>query len=481
MNYFQPYKKYYDALKDNKEIIAYSNNLSNKCFETLNKANLNISNVNNSKWNELSKSIFINELFSNLSNNLNDLNEQISNKLVNVCKLSINSLLPKIIEIKDKEQELENDINSLAVQENLYNTLSESDELNEYKNKLDSLKQNIEKKEKDLSILCQETNQILENILSLNNNLSVEEININNKLSIDEIINAFNTNPSLSNFTLGNYYKTDVEGEYRITFKYTENGTTLHGILLLPSGLDKNIDNIFTFYSGSGGLNIKDLDTTFGSTNPPYVMLAFGRNKKNGGMITGSDYTIQKKEQISAILSATNDLKSYIGSDNAKIHTIGHSNGAIELNQVIAENPDYFETATIINGRIKFANINKDIQNQIRLSNYENASTKINVFLSTKDNNVTPELQLSSYTKMVDVNIEYKTIPTNKLSNKILEFDQVVNGFPESMIKEYGNYESKKTGNKTQMSIYCLEGAKHSGFLPSCLSNQKFYDLIMNN
>ena len=60
-------------------------------------------------------------------------------------------------------------------------------------------------------------------------------------------------------------------------------------------------------------------------------------------------------------------------------------------------------------------------------------------------------------------------------------FDDIKNGLPEKLVDNYPNIINKASNNKATMDIYVIDGASHTGFLPSCFPNQEFYNLILKN
>ena len=466
---------------------------------------------------------------------MEELSDFISNNLVNACTLSINSLLPKLEILKNEDvklydlnnslTELQNNYNSLKnncpslkIMDKVTNTLIDNPNYYEWKVKINELATNInnvqiEIKELIINIekLCEECNQIIKTILMLNSDVSESEIKsllpsynaspisfidvtselesiILNKqtiLTIDQILTDSKAVPPLLPFIINErkleYAK---DGGIRLAFTYKNNGVNLDGIILLPPNTTRNNKNIFAFYSGSGGVYIDTLNKEFNNTNPPYPMIVFGRNEDNGGMV---DNLIQDSTQIEATTSAIDAFKDYLGTNDSKIHAIGHSMGAIELNQIVADKPNYFESATFINGRIRYTG------DQNRLNSYQNTTTKLIAFVSTNDKQVPLEEQFHSYTEAVDIGINCHTIAyddeinkvgfgKNKLANYTnIIFDNIKDNLPENLIDDYPSITNKVSNNSATMDIYVIDGAPHTGFLPSCFPNQDFYNLILKD
>lgn len=533
-SYFKLYENYYNNLVNNKNIVQLSNELSSICLSYKNSINNTLEVIKNSNWFEKGKTIITNQIFLDFNNKLENLSNFISKNLVNACNLSINSLLPKLELLKNEDVnlsnlnntliDLQNNYNSLKnncpspkIMDNTTNTLINNPNYIEWKTKINYLATNISNTQLEIKKLiltiekiCEESNQIIKTILMLNGDISDSEVksllpsyttslnfldinsdleniilNTETTITIEQLLSDSKGNHPLLPFVINErkieYAK---DGGLRFSFTYKNNNVNLEGIVLLPPNTTKNNKNIFTFYSGSGGVYIDTLNKEFHNTNPPYPMIIFGRNEKNGGMVNN---VIQDSTQIEATTSAIDAFKNYLGTNDSKVHAIGHSMGAIELNQIVADKPNYFASATFINGRIRYTS------DQDRLNSYQNTTTKLNAFVSTNDEQVPLKEQFSSYTEAVDININYHTIAydsetkkvgfgNNKIANYTnIMFDDIKNGLPEKLVDNYPNITNKASNNKATMDIYVIDGASHTGFLPSCFPNQEFYNLILKN
>lgn len=540
--YFKLYENYYNNLIDAQNIVSLSKKLGSTCLNYKNLINNVFNSLSVSSWNEKAKPIIDNQIVSGIIKKLDNLSNLINTNLVMACELSINSLLPKLETTKGKDiflTELNNSLNTyqsnfeslkkncpnIKITDKVTNTLIDNpeyliwkDEINVLGAKINDTQEEIKKTIDEIELLCSECNNLIASILALNGNLTESEINsiipsyssnaftfidvnsylenlisnIQLPLTIEEILNDTKLENPLLPFVI-NERKIEItkDGGIRFSFTYKNNDDTLDGIVLLPPNITKNNKDIFAFYSGSGGIYIETLNKEFHDTNPPYPMIAFGRNNANGGMYNEE---IQDSNKIETTTSAINAFKEYLGNNNTKVHAIGHSMGAIELNQIVADKPNYFESATFINGRMRFLELEPgNIERESRIHSYENTSTKLNAFISTNDKNVPLNEQMTSYTEGVNININYHNIPYDKTTQKVrfgdnkianynnIMFDKIENGMPDYLLKDYGSVSNKSSNNNTTMDIYFLEDAPHTGFLPSCFPNPEFYNLIINN
>jgi len=116
LEYFNKYEKYYESLKNNLNMVNLSSELALECSNIYNVIiSICFNSVSESPWNESGKSIVVNSIFENMKQSITMLKDFISNNLVKACDLSINSLLPKIEEIRTKNIELDDIAEKISI------------------------------------------------------------------------------------------------------------------------------------------------------------------------------------------------------------------------------------------------------------------------------------------------------------------------------------------------------------------------------
>lgn len=223
LEYFNKYKKYYDVLINNTNILGTSQTLSSECFNLFEQAVSNYFNaIIGYEWEESGKDIVTSVILSGMKDDFENICSLINDNLVVACNLAINSLLPKLKEIYKKNVDL-NDVitniydysrNKENVQSKLdkllypnvsnsngprYTTIINSaEEKNDlqaklwfYNGKLDELNANKEILVNELNILCDEANKLIIAILELDESLSDSDISARVPLYVDDELNSF--------------------------------------------------------------------------------------------------------------------------------------------------------------------------------------------------------------------------------------------------------------------------------------------------
>jgi len=200
MAYFEKYKKYYDALNENRGITVKSNELKTTYLKSYSSINSTyFSQIIDSVWHEESKTIIDNNIIVGVKNNLQSLGDFISNNLVSACDKAINSLLPIIeqIESSEKQLNLKKDEKNRKEGElrTLYDSIPTKYDFDAFGNisitrsyqthmekiasvvyDISSIMSEIESLIKELDQLCLNANSEIMAILELNANLSINEI-----------------------------------------------------------------------------------------------------------------------------------------------------------------------------------------------------------------------------------------------------------------------------------------------------------------
>ncbi|MDD3187570.1 MAG: PIG-L family deacetylase [Bacilli bacterium] len=199
--YFNLYEKYYDSLSDGVFVSSNAKNLCEVVSSDLNRVNAYFNVVTGGKWEESGKPIISNNIITNLRNKIIKLNDYILNNLALAADMAIKSLLPKVIEIKDEDENLQRkkmlEINKNAELDSLCNirsTISKTikDDEGNYQpsqkylkytrqingliNEINEISNEITQQKNRLIKLCVEANKILETILALNGDMSKTEI-----------------------------------------------------------------------------------------------------------------------------------------------------------------------------------------------------------------------------------------------------------------------------------------------------------------
>jgi len=200
-NYYKPYEIYDISLSKGTGIVQSASSLKSSCanYSKTIKSNF-INKISNTNWSEEGKKVVESNILPGLESNIQGLTDFISNNLYKACDISINHLLPKVIMIKEKNIELDetekkliktkNDLDTLTKQEpsatitdvvtgkEIVNAAYEEwvTEFNTLTTTYNELVTRFNNLESLLKSLCQEVNNLIANILSLNGNLSAEEI-----------------------------------------------------------------------------------------------------------------------------------------------------------------------------------------------------------------------------------------------------------------------------------------------------------------
>lgn len=536
--YFSLYKKYYDALLNNTTIVADSVTLNSDCLDKLSTiSNAYFSEINDSKWQELAKIIIVNTIFLGLKSNINKLCNFISDNLVSVCDLSINTLLPTTTDIMKKDEELYNLRVNLNSQNNylsqlesqrtntskyIFNEETKTNNLNpDYEdicnrvnnqiNVVNSIKKQISKKIEELKALCEKANNTINNILSLDgsdelaasilpnynsikngddlNSLDLIDISAlnNGPLTLESLVEASKSGVLPFTFSERYYEKTE-DGGFRVKFTYntTVNGKRIQesGFLLVPFNASaNNCRNIFSFYSGSNGMgSLEQVAMYFGNSNPPAPTIVFHRPTLD---------VRRTKFQLEATVNAVEAFKNYLGTENSNCHLLGHSMGAQECNEIIARNPNFFETATIFNGSIKF-------KDEELLTAYQHTSTNVLAVVSTEDKNVETKTQLQNYLEDISVNTNLYFLPKGETGRTIrpngknytydlVNFDEMSIAKQdelESLAKRFKvSFEKKYDIDETAaaMNMFIIPGGDHTQVVKGILRDSKWWDNILNN
>lgn len=223
LEYFSKYKKYYDVLINNANILGTSQELSSECtnlFETAVSNHFN--SIISYEWEESGKDVVTNVILNGLTDDFEKICDLINNNLVVACNLAINSLLPKLKEIYKKNIELNNvekDIyqyssNKESAQSKLdkllnsspsnsdgpkYTTIINSGEEKSnlqsklwfYNGKLDELYSKKNGLIDELNVLCDEANKLIIAILELDESLSNSDISARVPIYLDNEMKSF--------------------------------------------------------------------------------------------------------------------------------------------------------------------------------------------------------------------------------------------------------------------------------------------------
>ena len=156
MEYFSdPYKKYYEKLKEITSVISDSEEISSKISES-SKIITNIkSSLSNSGWKELGIDTLSNKTIPSLINNIQILEKNIEGVLKAVCNKAINELLPELEKLKtdaEKYDDVQKELDNLVVPVRYDKDNEETSLYREYINKKTELTKTLN----DLSIKCNE-------------------------------------------------------------------------------------------------------------------------------------------------------------------------------------------------------------------------------------------------------------------------------------------------------------------------------------
>lgn len=105
MRYFELYKKYYDVLDEG--IVSKSASLAEIVSQTATSTSMYANKINSNAWNESGSPLIKNSVLSNIDSSCTKLSNFINDKLVSVCGMAINKLLPTIKEIKKNDESLD--------------------------------------------------------------------------------------------------------------------------------------------------------------------------------------------------------------------------------------------------------------------------------------------------------------------------------------------------------------------------------------
>lgn len=198
MEYFTPYKKYYDILGNNLTIATKAQTLANTVKESISAiVSTYFNELSESKWEELGKDVTINGVFVGLNSELITLSDFLSDNLCNACDLSVNRLYPTTVEIKNDNEILDKK-KALLAQKKAQLAVTPKEITKSYwdekeqkriyqdepnpkyialSNAIGLLNNEIKILETNLKMYCNLANNIINTILALNLGLKIENIN----------------------------------------------------------------------------------------------------------------------------------------------------------------------------------------------------------------------------------------------------------------------------------------------------------------
>ena len=172
MKYFvDPYKKYYENLKDSSSMSGEQSSLSDGISSLQSGTGSLAGGISSSTWQELGATRVTSVIIPGLSALLNKLSEDISSTL-KVAISKATEIVTKTTELKQKDEELENKQNELATLKNNEpkkenEDLPETAEHTEWANKIKTLEEDIQKLETKCKSLQTETDALANEINAL--------------------------------------------------------------------------------------------------------------------------------------------------------------------------------------------------------------------------------------------------------------------------------------------------------------------------
>ena len=189
--YYKAYEKYYKSLNGKSNIISKSKELFSQNEIYQNRLETTLNSISSKQMSGTGFNIFRSLITTKVSSSFDRLGDFIENRLIKASSKSINELLPKVKEIKSKDEYLDKLIKeyetlkiSYEIENNKLNRLDVlSEEYKSQKSLVMSLKSEVEAKikeyNKELGIiegLCIEANAIITSIVSLNGSSLIVEV-----------------------------------------------------------------------------------------------------------------------------------------------------------------------------------------------------------------------------------------------------------------------------------------------------------------
>ncbi|MDD3187339.1 MAG: hypothetical protein PHD02_02560 [Bacilli bacterium] len=321
--YFNSYKIYYDSLINSTDITSKAASLAEKCnFYSFKINSTYFNKISESKWSELGAPVVKTNIIISLKSSIEKVKEAIENNLVQACNLSINSLLPKVIDVEKEDRHLQRLRHSLSNAESTLNSLySARNSISYYSidkegNKtindkytkitasinreigiINGIRTNINTLIKTLTTLCLEANGFIVQISSLDGSsislpnysgleesdkyelIPLENSSFDTDLNISGLYNVNDENQRLvyeallSNGYISQYNSTN-------GFRYTKDGTLkrtvatpeIYAYVITDSSGQKQVKIVETNENGNSSVNFAILK---GSTVSLYTILPF--------------------------------------------------------------------------------------------------------------------------------------------------------------------------------------------------------------
>ncbi|MDD3187442.1 MAG: hypothetical protein PHD02_03095 [Bacilli bacterium] len=360
--FFSGYEKYFTNLGNNTNMTSSSSALANVCandFFAIKSTYFN--RISESKWKELASPIVKTNIIVSLSKSIEKLDKLISEGLVVATDIAINSLLPKVINIKEEDEHLQRLKHSLSNAESTLNSLYASrSSINHYKidsegNKIinkeytrlttsinreitivNGIRVNINTVIKNLIQFCSEANTLITQIGALDGSeISLPDISGYSDLSE---YGSIPFEPNENDLTY-------LDGLYDESVIFEKVGCRIY----VPSGTTITDTTKLTVYlTGSGGrgqyfkaLNEGTYNDITTPTGPVLVIVSDSFYKSYS-----SSQSTKNGETIDTIIQ---DAKSYLGITTPKVSIITYSLGNNLFSWYAEEHSSSIDSAVLIN------------------------------------------------------------------------------------------------------------------------------------
>ena len=493
----QTHEKYINCLQ-NSNIVSSASTISTTCSNKLNSIDSTyFQMISDSIWEELGKGAVTTNIIPEFKNNLQTMSDFLSHNLLKACELAINSLLPAVIMIRDKQEELYSTVSTLNStksnkpenEEEIASWEANCNALESKKNtliaQLEALCENVTSLENAINSLgeattIEATNAILSGLNESLIDIDDIKISVGEPITKDKILSDYEN--GIFPFKINEKSWTEDENGISFIFEYTENGIKESGVIILPTGTTTNdlYKDIIICYNG-GKIDVKNATAITGAVNYPTVI--FSRHS----LSKEDPIEYRRDERLAVTKSVATKFTEYFGSSDSSIHAVGFSRGGQDLYNMVALYPDFYDTATIINGSIKYDNVGNNYNYEPeKISSLESSRTKLSVFIASNDTNIPPEEQLGDLLNL-DVNNNIYYVPLTENKSYAFDYDNISTEFPTektdvtkkvlNLVNNYNDNSINQSEDKKNIDVYIIDGAGHSGPQKS-LSDQRFYDLI---
>ncbi len=130
--FIEPYKRYYDKLSTSSDLISTSKTLGNNVDESVQIAKTLLSHLSNSTWSDAGQKQLVNNVVPGLTTSIETLNDSIIDGLAAASIIAIDTILPKVTQLKiedEKYESLKSQLDSLVAPQRYDNN---GNELSQY-------------------------------------------------------------------------------------------------------------------------------------------------------------------------------------------------------------------------------------------------------------------------------------------------------------------------------------------------------------